>query len=236
MSEIKDVLIVEGLEAWYGEAHILHGLDFVVRQGECVALLGRNGAGRTTALRAVMGMIPKRTGSVRINGTETITSSPDKIAYLGVGYCPEERGIFASLTCEENLYLPKTIGSLGMSETEIYDLFPSLKERAKGSGGKLSGGEQQMLAIGRILHAGAPILLLDEISEGLSPVILQTLKKVILELKKRHYTILLVEQNLRFAAPLADRMYVIELGRAIKEMNQQELHDNMDAVEALLGV
>jgi branched-chain amino acid transport system ATP-binding protein len=198
--------------------------------------LGRTGAGRTTTLNSIMGIVPKRTGSVTVNGIETIGMSPDRIAHLGIGYCPEERGIFASLSCEENLWLPKTIGSQGMSEDEIYTLFPLLKERAKAPGGRISGGEQQMLAIARILRAGAPVLLLDEISEGLAPIIVQTLTRVIQELKKRHYTILLVEQNLRFAANLADRMYVVEQGQVVEEIHKGELKKKMGAIEALLGV
>lgn len=233
---MTDALVIKDLESWYGEAHILHGINMHVRPGECVALLGRNGAGRTTTLKAIMGMVPTRKGSILINGTEIINCSPDTIAHLGIGYCPEERGIFSSLSCEENLYLPKTIGARGMCVDEIYTLFPSLKERANTPGGRLSGGEQQMLAIARILRAGAPLLLLDEISEGLSPLVVQILAKVIHELKKRHYTILLVEQNLHFASPLADRMYVIEEGRVIEELNGTELINKMGAVEALLGV
>lgn len=232
----NDVLIVKDLQSWYGEAHILRKLNFTVRQGECVALLGRNGSGRTTTLNSIIGIVPQRTGSISINGIETIQMLPDQIAHLGVGYCPENRGIFSSLTCEENLWLPETLGILGMDDEEIYALFPTLKERAKAPGGRISGGEQQMLAIARILRAGSPVLLLDEISEGLAPLIVQTLTRVIKELKKRHYTILLVEQNLRFAANLADRIYVIEQGVVVEEVKRKDLDNNMDALEALLGV
>lgn len=236
MSDTQSILEVEGLESWYGEAHILHGLNVRVNKGECVALLGRNGAGRTTCLKAIMGIISKKKGSVRVNGIETIGMLPNKIAHLGLGYCPEDRGIFASLTCEENLLLPKVLGTHRLTLEDIHLLFPSLKQRAKTLGGLLSGGEQQMLAIARILRTGAPILLLDEISEGLSPVIVQLLTKTIHKLKQRGYTILLVEQNLRFAAQLADRFYVIEQGKVIEELNQSELHSKLGLVEELLGV
>lgn len=229
-------IVVKDLESWYGEAHILHGINLTIKSGECVALLGRNGSGRSTCLKSIMGIISKRTGSICINGSETLKLAPNKIAHLGVGFCPEERGIFTSLTCEENLWLPKDLGYNKISIDEIHTLFPALKERAKALGGTLSGGEQQMLAIARILRAGAQILLLDEISEGLSPLIIQLLTTAILKLKQGGYTILLVEQNLRFASKLADRMYVIEQGKVIEEINQVEFHIKLELVEGLLGV
>ena len=202
-----ELLRIEDVHAWYGESHILHGVNLTVHQGEVVTLLGRNGAGRTTTIRAIVGLTGKRTGSIRIHGTETIRLAPHKVAHLGVGYCPEERGIFASLTAEENLMLPPTLAPSGMSVNEIYTMFPNLKERASSLGTRLSGGEQQMLAVARILRTGARLLLLDEISEGLAPVIVQKLGEMILTLKAKGYTIVLVEQNFRFAAPLADRFY-----------------------------
>jgi branched-chain amino acid transport system ATP-binding protein len=229
-------LRIADLHAFYGESHILHGMDVVVRAGECVSLLGRNGAGRTTTLRAVLGLTGKRTGSIRIDGAETINLPPHRVARLGVGYCPEERGIYSSLTCEENLLLPPQVGSGGMSLDEIYAMFPNLKERRNSQGTRLSGGEQQMLALARILRTGAKLLLLDEISEGLAPVIVQRLGEVIRHLKEKRYTILLVEQNFRFAAPLADRMYVIEHGRAVAEIAQHELEEKKDFLQEFLGV
>lgn len=232
----KEVIVIQNLESWYEEAHILHGINLTVREGECVALLGRNGAGRTTILKSIMGLIAKRRGSIHVNDMETIRMSTNQIAHLGIGYCPEERGIFASLSCEENLCLPQKLGNQPMTEQEIYTMFPALKERAKAAGTKLSGGEQQMLAIARILYAGAPILLLDEISEGLAPIIVQMLVKTIHQLKASGHTILLVEQNLSFAAKLADRMYVIERGRIVEELQHQDLEDKKSAIEALLGV
>ncbi|HEY1607807.1 MAG TPA: ABC transporter ATP-binding protein, partial [Paraburkholderia sp.] len=197
-------LAIEGLAAWYGESHILHGVDLSVARGEVVTLLGRNGAGRTTTLRAIMGLTGRRTGSIRIGGRETIDLPTHKIAHCGVGYCPEERGIFASLSCEENLLLPPPVsaGAKGMSLDEIYSMFPNLAERRHSQGTRLSGGEQQMLAVARILRTGANLLLLDEISEGLAPVIVQALARMIVTLKSRGYTIVMVEQNFRFAAPL----------------------------------
>lgn len=236
MTNKKDVIVIQNLESWYNEAHILHGINLTVREGECVALLGRNGAGRTTVLKSIMGLLTKRKGSINVNNVETIGMLPDQIAHLGIGYCPEERGIFSSLSCEENLWLPQNLGDHRLSQQEIYDLFPALKERAKAPGGRLSGGEQQMLAIARILRSGAPVLLLDEISEGLAPVIVQMLTKVINDLKTRGYTILLVEQNLNFAATLADRMYVIEQGKVVQELDHHDLKNKKSAVEALLGV
>jgi branched-chain amino acid transport system ATP-binding protein len=218
-----EFLRITDLHAFYGESHILHGMDLKVHRGECISLLGRNGAGRTTTLRAILGLTGKRTGSVMLNGRETIGMAPHRIARLGVGYCPEERGIYASLSCEENLLLPPKVGSGGMSIEAIYDMFPNLHERRRSQGTRLSGGEQQMLALARILHTGARLLLLDEISEGLAPVIVQKLAEVIRTLKAGGYTIVLVEQNFRFAAPLADRMYVIEHGRVKAEVAQTRL-------------
>ena len=230
------LLAIENLHAWYGESHVLHGVSMHVGEGEVVSLLGRNGAGRTTTMRAIVGLTGKRTGSIRIRGTEAIGLAPHRIARLGVGYCPEERGIFASLSAEENLMLPPTIAEGGMSVAEIYDMFPNLKERASSPGTRLSGGEQQMLAVARILRTGARLLLLDEISEGLAPVIVQKLAEMIRTLKAKGYTIVLVEQNFRFAAPLADRFYVMEHGKIVKEFAQQELGANKAMLQEFLGV
>ncbi len=232
----KELLRIEGLHAWYGESHILHGVDLSVHEGEVVTLLGRNGAGRTTTLRAIVGRTGARKGSIKINGVETIKLAPHKVAHLGLGYCPEERGIFASLTAEENLMLPPTLASGGMSVAEIYTMFPNLQERAASPGTRLSGGEQQMLAVARILRTGARLLLLDEISEGLAPVIVQKLAEMILTLKAKGYTIVLVEQNFRFAAPLADRFYVMEHGAIVKQFAQHELSQNMGLLQEYLGV
>jgi branched-chain amino acid transport system ATP-binding protein len=225
-----------GLHAFYGESHILHGVDFEVSTGEVVALLGRNGAGRTTTLRALLGLINNRTGSVMINGQEAIGLPPHKIARLGVGYCPEERGIYASLSTEENLLLPPLLNTNGLSLDDIYTLFPNLKERRATQGTRLSGGEQQMLAVARVLRTGARLLLLDEISEGLAPVIVQGLAETIIELRRRGYTILMVEQNFRFAAPLADRFYVMERGRMAHSFSASELPDKMTMVHEYLGI
>ena len=224
----SELLRIEGLNAWYGESHILHGVDLAVNQGEVVCLLGRNGSGRTTTLRAIVGLTGARTGSIRINGEEAIKLPPHKVARLGVGYCPEERGIFASLSTEENLLLPRVIGAGGMTVAEIYAMFPNLAERASSPGTRLSGGEQQMLAVARILRTGARLLLLDEISEGLAPVIVQKLGEMIRTLKAKGYTIVLVEQNFRFAAPLADRFYVMEHGKIVQQFPQGELAARMD--------
>ena len=231
-------LEISHLEAWYGESHVLHGVDIMVRPGEVVTLLGRNGAGRTTTMRAVMGLTGARKGSVKINGVETIHMPTHRIAHLGVGYCPEERGIFSSLSCEENLLLPPVLktGTQGMSIDEIYAMFPNLAERRHSQGTRLSGGEQQMLAVARILRTGARLLLLDEISEGLAPVIVQKLAEMILALKAKGYTIVLVEQNFRFAAPLADRFYVMEHGQIVKQFAQSELSQNMGMLQEYLGV
>lgn len=230
------VLKINQLHGWYGESHILHGIDLEVHDGEVVTLLGRNGSGRTSTLRAICGLIGKRTGQIDIFGQDTLSLEPHNIARLGVGYCPEERGIFTSLTCEQNLMLPPTLAEGGMSVEEIYDMFPNLKERRNSPGGRLSGGEQQMLAIARILRTGAKLLLLDEITEGLAPVIVQKLGEVVIALKKRGFTIVLVEQNFRFAAPLADRHHVIEHGKVVKVVRQEELAENAAVLNELLGV
>ena len=231
-----EMLRVTDLHAFYGESHVLHGIDFTVNKGEVVTLLGRNGAGRTTTLRAILGLTGKRSGSIMINGRETIALPTHHIAQLGIGYCPEERGIFASLTTEENLLLPPEVASGGMSIDEIYAMFPNLQERKSSPGMRLSGGEQQMLAIARILRTGAKLLLLDEISEGLAPVIVQTLGRMIRHLKERGYTIIIVEQNFRFAAPLADRHYVIEHGSIVETVAMSELNAKMERLHELLGV
>jgi branched-chain amino acid transport system ATP-binding protein len=231
------VLEVAGLHAWYGESHVLHGMDFTVRRGEVVTLLGRNGAGRTSTLKAILGMVGRRTGSIRVNGAETIGWPTHKVAHLGIGYCPEDRGIFASLSVEENLLLPPQTGAGGMSVDEIYAMFPNLRERrATAQGTKLSGGEQQMLAMARILRTGAQLLLLDEITEGLAPVIVQALARVIVKLKERGFTIVLVEQNFRFAAPLADRHYVVEHGRVAQAFGASELDARTGMLHEYLGV
>ena len=231
-------LEIKGLNAWYGESHILHGIDLTVHKGEVVTLLGRNGAGRTTTLRAILGLTGTRTGSVRIGGVEAIDMPTFKIAKLGLGYCPEERGIFASLSCEENLLLPPPVGALGggMSLAEIYEMFPNLLERRNSPGTRLSGGEQQMLAVARIVRTGANLLLLDEISEGLAPVIVQALGRMIKMLKAKGYTIVMVEQNFRFAAPLADRFYVVEHGQIVEHFDAVELQSKQAVLTELLGV
>jgi len=230
------MLQVSGLHAFYGESHILHGVDFEVSRGEVVALLGRNGAGRTTTLKALLGLVGRRTGSVTINGQEAIGLPPHRIVRLGVGYCPEERGIYASLSAEENLLLPPVLDATGLSLEDIYTLFPNLKERRATQGTRLSGGEQQMLAVARILRTGARLLLLDEISEGLAPVIVDGLAATILELRRRGYTLLMVEQNFRFAAPLADRFYLMERGRMAQSFSAAELPDKMSMVHEYLGI
>ncbi|AEI78904.1 high-affinity branched-chain amino acid transport ATP-binding protein LivF [Cupriavidus necator N-1] len=233
-------LEIRDLHAWYGESHILHGVDLTVNRGEVVTLLGRNGAGRTTTLRAIMGLTGTRKGSIKVNGHETISLPTHKIAHYGIGYCPEERAIFSSLSCEENLMLPPVLKgadtSKGMSETDIYEMFPNLKERRQSQGTRLSGGEQQMLAVGRILRTGANLLLLDEISEGLAPVIVQALARMILMLKQKGYTVVMVEQNFRFAAPLADRFYVMEHGSIVERFAANELQAKMPVLHELLGV
>ena len=231
-----EALRVSGLNAYYGESHILHGIDFSVNNGELVTLLGRNGAGRTTTFKSILGLVGRRTGSIVVQGRETIRMAPHRIAHLGIGYCPEERGIFASLSCEENLMLPPETGEGGMSVSEIYEMFPNLKERRSSPGMRLSGGEQQMLAMARILRTGARLLLLDEISEGLAPVIVQTLGRVLRQLKERGYTIVLVEQNFRFAAPIADRHYVLENGKVVMMVEARDLDSQMNKLHEYLGV
>ena len=230
------VLSVHDLHAHYGESHILHGIGFEVFAGEVVTLLGRNGAGRTTTLQAIMGLVPQRHGSVQIQGTQVIGLEPHHIAKLGLGFCPEERGIFSSLSCEENLLLPPVLKPGGMTLEAIYALFPNLLERKDSPGTKLSGGEQQMLALARILRSGAKLLLLDEISEGLAPVIVQSLARLILQLKGAGYTIVMVEQNFRFAAPLADRFYVMDRGQIVQTFEQSELERVSPNLKEFLGV
>ncbi|WP_028470871.1 ABC transporter ATP-binding protein [Neptunomonas japonica] len=227
---------INDLHAFYGESHILHGIDMSIGQGELVTLLGRNGAGRSTTLKAIMSMVGRRTGSIVINGTETIDMPAHKIAHLGMGFCPEERGIFSSLNVEENLMLPPAVRSDGVSVEEIYEMFPNLYERRYSQGTRLSGGEQQMLALARILRTGANILLLDEITEGLAPVIVQKLAEVLMQLKGRGLTILLVEQNFRFAAPIADRHYVMEHGHIVEEVHAHELEAKTELLNTYLGV
>ena len=229
-------LTVTDLHAYYGESHVLHGVTCHVDPGEVVTLLGRNGAGRTTALRALLGLVGSRSGSVVINGQETIALPPHRIAHLGVGYCPEERGIYASLSAEENLLLPPPLAEGGLSVEEIYEMFPNLRERRRSQGTHLSGGEQQMLALARILRTGARLLLLDEISEGLAPVIVQALSRTIRRLRERGYTIVMVEQNFRFAAPLADRFYIMERGRIVAGFAAGELQDKMALLHEFLGI
>jgi branched-chain amino acid transport system ATP-binding protein len=232
----KELLRVEDLHAWYGESHILHGMSFAVGEGEVVTLLGRNGVGKTTTLKAIQGIIPLRRGSVRFAGAELIALPSNRIARSGIAYCPEERGIFASLTVEENLLLPPVVQAGGMSVEEIHQLFPHLAERRRSQGTKLSGGEQQMLAIGRILRTGARLLLLDEPTEGLAPVIVQQIGAVIRRLKQKGFTILLVEQNFRFAATVADRHYVVEHGTVIDEIANDRLDENIGKLHDYLGV
>ncbi|MGE0659029.1 MAG: ABC transporter ATP-binding protein [Reyranellaceae bacterium] len=231
-----EFLTVAGLQAWYGESHVLHGVDFEVNQGEVVTLLGRNGAGKTTTLRSIMGIVGKRDGTVSFCGTQTTALPSNVIARLGIAYCPEERGIFSSLSVEENLMLPPVVKPGGMTLEEIYTLFPNLAERRKSQGTKLSGGEQQMLAIGRILRTGATMLLLDEPTEGLAPVIVQAIGTVVRELKKRGFTVLLVEQNFRFAAAVADRHYVMEDGKVVDTFRADEIEANIEKLHAYLGV
>ena len=234
-------LEISNLQAWYGESHVLHGISLAVQPGEVVALLGRNGAGRTTTLRAIMGLTGRRSGSIKIDGKESIDLPTHKIAHLGIGYCPEERGIFSSLSTEENLMLPPVLSSSvaagqPMSLDEIYAMFPNLLERRNSQGTRLSGGEQQMLAVARILRTGARLLLLDEISEGLAPVIVQALARMITTLKAKGYTVVMVEQNFRFAAPLADRFYVVEHGQIVETIESRDLQARMPVLNELLGV
>ena len=232
----KPILEIERLQAWYGESHVLHGVDLSIKEGEIVSLLGRNGSGRTTTLRSILGLMSRREGSIRVAGSETIRMVAHQIPRLGIGYCPEERGIFASLTTEENLLLPPRIADGGLSLDEIYGMFPNLLERRSSPGTKLSGGEQQMLAIARILRTGAKLLLLDEISEGLAPVIVQGLATTIRDLKQRGFTILIVEQNFRFVAPLADRFYVMEHGTVVLTLDRSELDARQGELDRLLNV
>jgi branched-chain amino acid transport system ATP-binding protein len=234
----EKALEISNLHAWYGESHILHDVNLSVNYGEVVTILGRNGAGRTTTLRAIMGLTGARKGSIKVGGVEAINMPTYKVAHLGIGYCPEERGIFSSLSAEENLLLPPMVSKTekGMSVEEIYEMFPNLKERRSSQGTRLSGGEQQMLAVGRILRTGAKILLLDEISEGLAPVIVQALARMITTLKAKGYTVVMVEQNFRFAAPLADRFYVMEHGQIVETFAASELEAKMPVLNTLLGV
>ena len=233
---MDEFLRLSGVHAHYGESHILHGVDLTVRKGEVVTLLGRNGAGRTTTLKSILGLVGRRTGSILINGVESIRLAPHEIARLGIGYCPEERGIFASLSCEENLKLPPELTTGGMEIDEIYKLFPNLYERRNSPGTRLSGGEQQMLAVARILRTGSRLLLLDEISEGLAPVIVQTLARTVRMLREKGFTIVMVEQNFRFAAPLADQFYVMEHGQIVESFGAAELKAKMNMLHEYLGV
>jgi branched-chain amino acid transport system ATP-binding protein len=232
------VLRVRDLNAYYGESHVLHGVNLEVREGEVVTLLGRNGSGRTSTLKSILGLVGRRTGSIEVGGRETVGMAPHRIARLGIGigYCPEERGIFASLSTEENLQLLPRVGPAAMSDDEIYAMFPNLLERRRSQGTRLSGGEQQMLAMARILRAGARLLLLDEITEGLAPVIVQALGRVVRQLRERGYTIVLVEQNFRFAAPLADRHFVLEHGRVVDTIEAGQLAGRMESLQEFLGV
>lgn len=231
----ESVLGVSSLEAWYGPSQALYGIEITVRPGELVTLLGRNGAGKTTTLRSIMGIVPRRKGSILINGVETSSLAPHKIARTGIAFCPEDRGIYASLSAEENLLLPTVVAEGGLSVEEILALFPGLKDRLKSPGTKLSGGEQQMLAIGRILRTGAKLLLLDEPTEGLAPVVVQQIGAAVTDLKKRGYTILMVEQNVRFASTIADRHYVIERGRVVDTFENRTLISDFDRISALLS-
>jgi branched-chain amino acid transport system ATP-binding protein len=233
---MAETLTVNRLEGWYGESQVLHGMDFTVRAGEVVTLLGRNGAGKTTTLKAIMGLLEKRAGSIRLDGGEIIAAAPYDIARKGIAFCPEERGIFSSLSVRENLLLPPKVANGGMTIDQILTLFPNLKERLDSQGTKLSGGEQQMLALGRILHTGARILLLDEPTEGLAPVIIQQIGRTIAQLKTLGFTILLVEQNVGFASQLADRHYVVELGRVVEEIPGGELENRLGALKGYLGL
>ena len=232
----RELLRLSDVHAWYGESHILHGINLHVNEGEVVTLLGRNGAGRTTTLKSILGLVGRRAGSITVHGTETVAMSPHSIARLGIGYCPEERGIFASLSCEENLLLPPVVAEGGMSVEEIYSLFPNLKERRSSPGTRLSGGEQQMLSVARILRTGASLLLLDEISAGLAPVIVQALGRAIRMLRDKGFTTVMVEQNFRFAAPLADRFYIIEHGQVVETFSASELEAKSDVLKTYLGV
>jgi branched-chain amino acid transport system ATP-binding protein len=231
-----ELLRLSDLHAYYGESHILHGVELEVREGELITLLGRNGSGRTTTLKSILGLVGRRTGSIRVFGQETASLRPHQIARLGIGYCPEERGIFASLSTEENLLLLPKVGTVGLSTDELYAMFPNLLERRRSGGSRLSGGEQQMLALARILRTGAKLLLLDEITEGLAPVIVQALGRAVRALKARGFTIVLVEQNFRFAAKLADRHYVMEHGRVVDCVPQDQLAASQQKLQGYLGV
>ncbi len=235
-TEVREMLRISDLHAYYGESHILHGINLTVGEGEVVTLLGRNGAGRTTILKSIIGLVGRRSGSITVNGIETIKMATHKIAHLGLGYCPEERGIFSSLTVEENLLLPPVVKEGGMSLPEIYTMFPNLLERRGSMGTRLSGGEQQMLAMARILRTGAKLLLLDEITEGLAPIIVQTLGQLIGQLKEKGFTIILVEQNFHFAADLADRHYVIDHGTIAEMIPRNELDASREKLNRYLGV
>jgi branched-chain amino acid transport system ATP-binding protein len=232
----QEFLRISNLHAYYGESHILHGVEMVVNHGEVVTLLGRNGAGRSTTLKSIMGLVGRRTGSILVNGVETVNLPPHAIARLGIGYCPEERGIFASLSCQENLLLPPEVAAGGMDIDEIHQMFPNLKERRDSPGTRLSGGEQQMLAVARILRTGAKLLLLDEISEGLAPVIVQALARMIRMLREKGFTVIMVEQNFRFAAPLADRFYVMEHGQIVEGFEAAQLDQKTELLREYLGV
>ena len=235
-TEATEFLRITNLHAFYGESHILHGVDMSVRRGEVVTLLGRNGAGRTTTLKSIMGLVGRRTGSIMINGVESVNMAPHEIAHLGVGYCPEERGIFASLTCEENLLLPPQVASGGMPIAEIHEMFPNLVERASSPGTRLSGGEQQMLAVARVLRTGSRLLLLDEPSEGLAPVIVQQIRDILLQIKERGTTVLLVEQNVKFAATVADRHYVLAEGAVAANLDNEEFTQRQGELLSFLGM
>jgi branched-chain amino acid transport system ATP-binding protein len=232
----EPLLRLQGVQAWYGESHVLHGVDLEVRRGEVVTILGRNGAGRTTTLRAIMGLVGRSTGSIRLDGREIRGAAPHQVARRGIGYCPEERGIFASLSCEENLMLPPAVAPGGMPLARIHELFPNLRERRASPGTRLSGGEQQMLALARILRTGARLLLLDEVSEGLAPVIVQAIGRAIGALRDQGFTILMAEQNFRFAAPLADRFYLMEGGRVSDGFSAAQLPARMSTLHEQLGV
>jgi branched-chain amino acid transport system ATP-binding protein len=234
--DAAELLRVTNLHAFYGESHVLHGVDLTVAKGEVVSLLGRNGSGRTTTLKAILGLVGRRTGSVVVNGRETMGLATHRIVHLGVGYCPEERGIFASLSAEENLLLPPPVASGGMSIGEIYRMFPNLEERRASPGGRLSGGEQQMLALARILRTGARLLLLDEMTEGLAPVIVQAIGRAVRDLRERGFTMILVEQNFRFLAPLADRHLLVERGRVVDEVPAAQLAARQEGLQKFLGV
>jgi branched-chain amino acid transport system ATP-binding protein len=236
MSEAAVLLAMREVHAWYGESHILHGMSLDVRRGELVTLLGRNGSGRTTTIKAILGLTDRRRGSLELEGQDILGLAPHRIARLGIGYCPEERGIFASLSAEENLLLPPRVGAGGMSVQEIYEMFPNLRERRRSPGSKLSGGEQQMLAMARILRTGARLLLLDEITEGLAPVIVKALARAIHQLKAKGYTMIMADQNFRFTAPLADRHYVVERGRVAEVVGKDELAARMGMLHEYLGV